>query len=215
MRCDDVGFSIVRALGVEVCSTQTHYVTMIALIAPLADVSIDGTVDIAALRAGHPDAISACYSAHASSLLALAYRLTASTEDAEDIVHDVFLGLPYALRNYEERGKFGAWLKRVTARTALMHQRRRRDRRERSHDVDQYAAATNTDHRAQQSSDRHRIFEALSRVSPTLRAVFVLKMIEGNSHAEIAALLGISVGTSEVRLSRAVAQMRRLLGART
>jgi RNA polymerase sigma factor (sigma-70 family) len=68
---------------------------------------------------------------------------------------------------------------------------------------------------AQRTSVRTRVADALNRLSPPLRAVFVLKMVEGRTHAEIATLLGISTGTSEVRLSRAVAQLRSLLGDRT
>ena len=108
---------------------------MIAPRAPALGDPDTATGGLAALRAGQPDAIALCYEAHASGLLALAYRLTGSRDDAEDIVHDVFVGLPQALRNYEERGQFGAWLKRITARTALMQQRRARNRRETPTDV--------------------------------------------------------------------------------
>jgi RNA polymerase sigma-70 factor (ECF subfamily) len=44
-----------------------------------------------------------------------------------------------------------------------------------------------------------------------LRVVFTLKEVEGYSHAEIAELLGIRSGTSEVRLHRAKARLRQLL----
>jgi DNA-directed RNA polymerase specialized sigma24 family protein len=88
---------------------------MIAPRAPALGDPDTATGGLAALRAGQPDAIALCYEAHASALLALAYRLTGSRDDAGDIVDDVFVGLPQALRNYEERGQFGTWLKRITA----------------------------------------------------------------------------------------------------
>ncbi|HJU66516.1 MAG TPA: sigma factor-like helix-turn-helix DNA-binding protein, partial [Gemmatimonadaceae bacterium] len=53
---------------------------------------------------------------------------------------------------------------------------------------------------------------ALTRLSPALRAVVVLKVIEGYSHREIGQLLHISTAASEVRLSRAMAALRELLG---
>src|SRR5438876_11176990 len=81
-------------------------------------------------RAGSPDALSALYLEHGAALFRLAYRLVGAREDAEDVVHDVFVGLPEALRRYEERGSFAAWLKRVTARVALMKLRRGKRRRE-------------------------------------------------------------------------------------
>lgn len=56
------------------------------------------------------------------------HRLTASRQDAEDIVHHVFVGLPEALARYDERGQFGAWIGRVTTRVPLMRQRQVRRR---------------------------------------------------------------------------------------
>src|SRR6267154_1764723 len=85
---------------------------------------------IAEARAGSPDALSALYLEHGAALFRLAYRLVGAREDAEDVVHDVFVGLPDALRRYEERGSFGGWLKRVTARVALMRLRSGKRRRE-------------------------------------------------------------------------------------
>src|SRR5438034_11248632 len=85
---------------------------------------------IAEARAGSPDALSALYLEHGVALFRLAYRLVGSREDAEDVVHDVFVGLPEALERYEERGRLGAWLRRVTARVALMRQRKWQRRRE-------------------------------------------------------------------------------------
>src|SRR5437016_13910873 len=85
---------------------------------------------IAEARAGSPDALSALYLEHGAALFRLAYRLVGAREDAEDVVHDVFVGLPEALRRYEERGSFAAWLRRVTARVALMRLRSRKRRRE-------------------------------------------------------------------------------------
>src|SRR5213594_4400935 len=72
---------------------------------------------------GNPEALAALYHRHARALLAVAYRLLQRREDAEDVVHDVFLGLPEALRRYEERGSLGAWLKTITTRVALMRLR--------------------------------------------------------------------------------------------
>ncbi len=168
-----------------------------------------------ALRDGESDAIAWCYEQHADALLALAYRLTMSREDAEDIVHDVFVGLPRAMRNYDERGQFDSWLKRVTARVALMQMRRKADRRETPRDVDVFPSLHDADDSAHASSEQTRVGAALLQLTPALRAVFVLKVVEDRSHAEIASLLGISSGTSEVRLSRAVAQLRTLLGGRS
>lgn len=52
------------------------------------------------------------------------------------------------------------------------------------------------------------LHRAVAELNPALRAVLVLKEIEGFSHAEIGDLLDISVGASEVRLHRALRALR-------
>ena len=159
---------------------------------------------IAAARDGSAGALGTLYDQYAQKLLAVAYRLLQSREDAEDVVHDVFVGLPELLRKYEERGTFGPWLRRVAARVALA---RLRDAEQRRTDpLDEPARQV---HAA--SRDPHGTISletAMRKLSPSLRAALVLKEIEGFSHAEVAKLLDISVGASEVRLHRAIRALR-------
>jgi RNA polymerase sigma-70 factor (ECF subfamily) len=128
------------------------------------------------------------------------------------VVHDVFLGLPDALRRYDERGSLDAWLRRVTARVALTRLRSARRRRETGvEDADRaaHAAGANASADAGTATD---IAQAIEALPDGLRAVFVLRAVEGYGHAEIARLLDISPGASEVRFHRAVRRMRALLG---
>lgn len=158
--------------------------------------SIDGA------RTGDPEALASLYRAHGAVLYRLAYRLTGTRHDAEDVVHDVFVGLPDALRRYEERGSFAAWLKRVTARMALMRLRRGKRRREVALDDAAGEAEPPGD------SERDGLQAAVNSLPDHLRMVLVLKEIEGYAHAEIAELLGISEEASRVRLTRALKRLR-------
>ena len=136
----------------------------------------------------------------------VAYRLLQSTADAEDVVHDVFVGLPEALRRYEERGALTAWLRTITARVALA--------RIRAYDAREGLTLTEIGEPLSRQRDVEGLMSlesAMHQLTPALRAVLVLKEIEGFSHAEIAEMLDISVGASEVRLHRAVAALRALL----
>jgi RNA polymerase sigma-70 factor (ECF subfamily) len=171
---------------------------------PPPDRGADGL--LVAVRAGQPDALASVYRAHASAMLMLAYRLTVSRADAEDVVHDVFVALPEALTRYEERGQFRAWLMRVTARMALMRQRRAGNE---SHAMPDEVTAPPTAERDPVAAQR--IHRALRQLSPSLRHVFVLRVLYDHPHADIAAMLGITVNASEVRLHRAVQQLRILL----
>jgi RNA polymerase sigma-70 factor (ECF subfamily) len=154
---------------------------------------------------GSPEALAELYRRHGPALFRLAYRLTGSRDDAEDVLHDVFVGLPEALEHYEERGRLDAWLRRVTARVALMRQRNARRRPViRLEDADLPGASAH-----EPPIDLQAAVDAL----PTkLRSVLVLKEIEGYSHAEIAEMLDISAVASRVRLLRAMRRLRRILG---
>lgn len=158
---------------------------------------------IARARSGDLEALGTLYRAHAGAVMRIAFHLTASRDEAEDVVQDVFIALPEALRRLEDEGAFVPWLRRVTARTALM--RMRGERRRRQAPIEHAAPAVS------QSPDRSAITDALAALPAALRTVFVLKEVEGYSHVEIAALVGISVRNSEIRLHRARRRLRALL----
>jgi len=153
--------------------------------------------------AGIPEGIAGLYRLYAGGLLRLSRRLMGSRQDAEDIVHDLFLGLPEAIRSFENRGSFDGWMNRVVTRMALMRLRTARRRREASLDESQSVPPQPVSPEEQSDLDRH-----IAALPNTLRAVLVLRQIEGYSHDEIGALLGISSGASRVRFNRAVQRLR-------
>jgi RNA polymerase sigma-70 factor (ECF subfamily) len=163
-------------------------------------------IDITEARMGSPEAVGRIYSAHAEALMRVAFRLTGSHAEAEDIVQDVFVGLPEALRRYTEQGQFAAWLKRITVRYALMRLRKIETWAETPIEFEGSPHVTQPD-----ISLRTSIADALAGLSQPLRTVLVLHL-EGFSHTEIGNLLGIRPGTSEVRLFRARARLRASLG---
>ena len=165
------------------------------------------SVDLIAVRKGDLEALGALYDAFGTPLYRLAYRVTGSREDAEDVVQDVFLGLPEALGQYQERGQLGPWLKRVTTRVALMRLRTPDRRREVSLEAAEEVRAHDGDVVA--TTD---LQSAIAALPDHLRLVLVLKELEGFSHGEVAEALGITVGASRVRLLRAVKALRRQLG---
>jgi RNA polymerase sigma-70 factor (ECF subfamily) len=99
------------------------------------------------------------------------------------------------------------WLKRVTVRVALS--RLRHDEVRATQALDASFAAPS--HDAAAAMD---LATAVATLPPSLRAVLVLKEIEGYSHAEIADMVGISVAASKVRLHRGLRALRRLLEER-
>lgn len=187
-----------------------------AALLPAADAVLAGA------RRGEPDALARLYCAYAGALTAAAARMLGSRADAEDVVQDLFVGLPEALARYEERGQLGAWLRRLVVRLALGRLRAERRRGE----VSLPGTDAGPDARGGDASgrrplagsspadtlvDRVALERAVAALPEPLRLVFLLREVEGYAHHEIAALLGITRGASEMRLFRAVRRLRALL----
>src|SRR5438552_16180121 len=118
---------------------------------------------------------------------------------------NVFVGLPEALGRYEERGSFASWLKRVTARVALMRLRARTRRREVRIEATLPTAAPPLD------SASVALRAAVDALPDPLRAVLRLKESEVYSHAEVGELLGISAGAWRVGRNPAMSRQRKTL----
>jgi len=177
-------------------------------IRPLSSTTPTDDALVALARAGNAAGLGGLYDRYAHRLLRVAWRLTGSAADAEDVVHDVFVSLPVALTRYEHRGTVHAWLAQVTARAALMRVRSGRRRREADlSDATSMMSSGRTD-LAAEYADLER---AVAALPDALREVFVLREIEGFTHDEIADLLEISAGASRVRLSRALVALRSAL----
>lgn len=170
-----------------------------------AQESIDDSVLALHARDGSTAALGALYQRHAPMLFRLSYRLLDSADDAEDVVQDLFVGLPEALRRYEDRGRLDSWLRAIGVRMSLM---RLRAGRRLVRDAGDRSGAGEPE---AQLTARVTLQAAVAQLAEPLRLVFVLKEVEGYSHAEIAAMLGIRQGTSEVRLHRATRALRATL----
>jgi RNA polymerase sigma-70 factor (ECF subfamily) len=179
---------------------------MVMRLVPAAESPADPEL-VPKLRRGDTGALTAIYLSHGAELLALATRLLGSSADGEDVLHDLIVGLPEAMRSYDERGKLRAWLKQVVVRMCLMRLRSARRRNET--ELDSVALPPARATRVSDTADAIEI--ALRELSPAIRAVVVLRLVEGFSHREIAESLGISINASEARLSRGIAALRRRL----
>ncbi|MXX69769.1 MAG: RNA polymerase sigma factor [Gemmatimonadales bacterium] len=154
---------------------------------------------------GDREALRALYEEHSDTVFAVAYRLTDSSPDAQDVLQDVFAQLPAALKNFDRRSSLGTWLRVVATRAAL--QLVRAGQRLRELPTGQERASS-----PPLLLDTIALERALAALPAKLRTVIVLKEIEGYSHKEIADFLDISPSASMARLSRARASLRAALG---
>lgn len=161
------------------------------------------------VRAGDTGSLGALYDLAAARLQRVAHRALGDPTDAQDVVHDLFVGLPEALRHYREHGRFMSWLVTCTMRLALMRRRARvRARVAPEAHADDLPSRDRPD-LAPEVAEAFRRIEALPE---PLRDVVLLR-IEGLQHAEIAMSLGISEGNSRIRLARALERLLSLEGS--
>ena len=160
-------------------------------------------------RSGSAASLEALYVRHADRLFTIARRLTGSSADAEDALHDLFVGLPELLRRYEERGRLDQWLTGVLVRLVLT--RSRTTRRQEAIAAREAVIDRELQQPVGDPWTTVDLERALAALPDALRGVFVLRQIEGYTHDDIAALLGISSAASRVRYFRALRQLRLLL----
>jgi RNA polymerase sigma-70 factor (ECF subfamily) len=155
--------------------------------------------------------------AHSARVYRLAYRLTGNQHDAEDLTQEVFVRVFRSLSSYTP-GTFEGWLHRITTNLFLDGARRRQRIRFEGlgDDVAQRLPGTELSP-AQAWDERHLdgdIQAALAALPPDYRAAVVLCDIEGFSYEEIAATLGVKLGTVRSRIHRGRAQLRAALAHR-
>jgi RNA polymerase sigma factor (sigma-70 family) len=153
---------------------------------------------------------------HAPRVYRLAFRLTGNQHDAEDLTHEVFLRVFRSLSDYVP-GTFEGWLYRITVNLFLDGVRRRaRVRFEPLPDDTERVAGSAPTPEAdfEQMNLDADIQRALRELPPSFRAAVVLCDIEGLSYEEIAAALGIKLGTVRSRIHRGRAQLRDALAHR-
>jgi RNA polymerase sigma factor (sigma-70 family) len=151
---------------------------------------------------------------HSARVYRLAYRLTGNSHDAEDLTQEVFVRVFRSLSSYTP-GTFEGWLHRITTNLFLDMARRRQRIRFEGLGDDAAARLGDTGRSpADAFDDAHLdgdIQAALKALAPEYRAAVILCDIEGLSYEEIAAALGIKLGTVRSRIHRGRAQLRAAL----
>lgn len=178
---------------------------------------------VARARDGDMDAYRTLVERHARGIFGLAWRMTGSEQDAEDIVQETLLKAYRSLHRYESRSGFGTWLHRIAANCALDHIRARQRRLERqaapppgvdtTFDPIESAPALDPspDRLAMSGEVRRRLQGAMGLLTPNERAAFVLRHCEEVPIEEIGRLLGLRENATKQSIFRAVRKLRRAL----
>ena len=176
------------------------------------------------IRAGDKAACTECIDLHSPGVYRLALRMTGSPEEAEDITQETFLNAFKAIDSFEGRSGLGTWLYRIAHNTALMRLRKKQplyvsidppvepeleERTPTPVQLFDWCCLPEQDFAT--SEARSELEQAIADLPETLRAVFVLRELEGLSTEETAHVLAVSVANVKVRLHRARLWLRERL----
>jgi RNA polymerase sigma-70 factor (ECF subfamily) len=149
---------------------------------------------------------------HLRSLFGTAYRMTGNAHDAEDLVQETFLRAHRAFDKFEPGSNARAWLHTILVRVRTDLYRRSKRRPETVELVgDGPGVAAPQDALA---SGREDLERALLSLPEVFRDAVVLRDVQELSYAEIAAALGVPIGTVMSRIHRGRALLRQALAGR-
>ena len=162
---------------------------------------------ISQITRGNSGALGALYDRQAGLLLGVLVRVLGDAQEAEDVLHEVFLEVWERASDYDaSRGSVRAWLV-MRARSRGLDRLRALGR---ARTLPQDAAPFESP-ALPAPADTLSVRRALSNLAPELRTLLELGYFEGMSSAEIAAHERLAIGTVKSRVARALAELREVL----
>jgi RNA polymerase sigma-70 factor (ECF subfamily) len=176
--------------------------------------------DLAAVertRGGDPDAFRVLVERHSRAVYRLAWRMTANSYEAEDIVQETFLRAYKQLKRFDGRAAFGTWLHRIAVNCSLDLIRARKRRQETSTDsaenasVQMPAPDPSPERSTQNVQVRELLLQAMQDLSEMERCAFTLRHHHGYGIEEISRVLGVQPNAAKHSIFRALRKLRRIL----
>ena len=143
---------------------------------------------------------SELYKLFSAKLFALCLKYSRNRAEAEDNLQDAFVTIFNKISQFEFKGSFEGWVKRITVNTALQRYRGKGVFNIVNEEViEDYTVEVEDD----DDIDLDFLLKCIQELPDRYRLVFNLYVLDDYSHKEIAELLGISTGTSKSNLARA------------
>lgn len=167
---------------------------------------------VARVLAGDPDAERDLYDAHVDRVYRLAYRMVGDSELAADYTQDTFIRTFERLASFRGESALSTWITAIAI--SVVYNGQRKVGRLRTREVDlEHAQPVAVSTREADPDLKVRLASAIDGLPEGYRTVFLMHDVEGFTHLEIGAALGIQEGTSKAQLSRARAKLREQLSA--
>lgn len=140
--------------------------------------------------------------------------MTNNVAEAQDLTQEVFIHLYHKAGSFRGEAAFTTWLHRLTINKVLMHFRcnkARRDQPTLDGDLPEPGIREARNYGPASTLNSLTLKQLIVQLPPGYRAAFILHDVEGYDHAEIAQIMGISVGTTKSQLHKARKRLQSLL----
>ncbi len=149
------------------------------------------------------------------------YRYVGDSDEADDILQEVFVRVYHKKNTYRPIAKFSTWIYTIAANLCKTELRRRGRHfflslsKTRGGADDKYPEIPDSrylsDHEAERSSDHEMIQDALMKLPPKYREVIILSDLQDLTYEEISDITGLNIGTVKSRLNRGRLKLQKLL----
>ena len=166
---------------------------------------------------GDPQAFNRLMELHERRMYAVALRMCANREDAQDCLQEAMLRVFRAIGSFKGQSSFSTWIYRVTMNTCLDELRKKKNKQNTSLDnlLDQGYSPSDGENvpekEAIRNETRRQISGAIQELPEDMRAAVVLRDVHGLAYDEIADALNTNVGTIKSRISRGREKLREKL----
>jgi RNA polymerase sigma-70 factor (ECF subfamily) len=166
------------------------------------------------LRAGEEEAFNEIYNLYAPSLTSFAAARLTSLDEANDIIHDLFVHLWQDRENININLSLGGFLFAAIRYRIIDHIRHNSTKRKYAEQIAKLPvhAQEETENRIFEKELREKLDTAINQLSPRTREVFKLSRFEHLTVKEIAERMNVSEQTVKNQLTTALSQLRSLLG---
>jgi RNA polymerase sigma-70 factor (ECF subfamily) len=169
---------------------------------------------IEACLSGDVSAFDALVVRHQKSIHRVCYRFTGNTEDAADLTQEVFIKAYRSLPKFRGTSAFSTWLYRIAVNACLSFKAVRKNRTEEwNEDQEREAPGPGIEETLDARASVRGVRAALDTLPEKQRLTVIMKVLEERTHAEVAEMLGSTVGTVKANLFFAIRNLRKQLGA--
>ena len=171
--------------------------------------------DVARAASGDRSAFERLYRGHVDRVFTLCARMVSDRARAEELTQDVFVRAWEKLHLFRGESSFSTWLHRLTvnvvlnARKSEGRQRTRFEENDEDTGMDAHAGVVGAP--LGTAGEMLDLEQAITRLPPGAKRVFVLHDVEGYKHEEIADMLGVTSGATKAQLHRARLLLREAL----